>query len=163
MERPNVDPDNGIRFGVIPRSLVMEAWEGCAEYFYPETYVECQECGTGYRTDEDIFCWCGAIVSLMDAEEEVEPCSQAHLDDGYKAHCGIEDGDIWIEKSDYYTYAPLCSPCAPNAGYLGSAHEREYSAEMGFRTYCFDHEWFDGGKAPYPVFRVSDNEEVKCP
>ena len=30
----------------------------------------------------------------------------------------------------------------------------------GVKTYCLGHNWFEGGIAPYPVYRVSDNVQV---
>lgn len=33
-------------------------------------------------------------------------------------------------------------------------------AKIDLKAYCLGHEWFESGKAPYRVFRVSDNSEV---
>jgi len=32
--------------------------------------------------------------------------------------------------------------------------------EGGVKTYCLGHDWFDGDKAPYPVFTVNLDVEV---
>lgn len=95
------------------------------------------------------------------------------LDDGeYKAESG-SDGDVFVTLSPYFTYGPLCSPCAPGAVYLRDGDEE------GAKAYCFAPDWFnwftDDGKeaageydgektsCPYPVFRVSDGARVYTP
>lgn len=74
---------------------------------------------------------------------------------------GGDDCDIFVLRSEYFTFAPFCSPCAPGACYLRDA---DYAGDD--RAYCFGHEWFwdtERGYAPYPVFRVSDGAEVYPP
>lgn len=73
-----------------------------------------------------------------------------------------DDCDVFVLRSEYFTFAPFCSPCAPGACYL-----RDGSYEGDARAYCFGHDWFwdsrhSGGVsiAPYPVFLVSTGEEV---
>ncbi len=78
------------------------------------------------------------------------------LDDGEYQAQDCLDSDIMIIRSPYYTYAPFCSPCVPGAGNLNDAGE----CFGQVKTYCFGHDWFDDGKAPYRVFRVDDNTEV---
>ena len=63
------------------------------------------------------------------------------------------DGDLWITKSKFWTYCGECSPCAPNAGYLTDRRD-------SLKAYCLGHDWFDNGKAPYPVYSVDTDEEV---
>lgn len=53
-----------------------------------------------------------------------------------------------------WTFAQFCSPCVPGAGSLDNP------VEDGAKTYCLDHDWFDGGVAPYPVFRVADDKQM---
>ena len=62
--------------------------------------------------------------------------------------------DIFITKSPYYTTCTFCSPCAPNAGDLS------HPVDGGVKAYCFGHDWFEEGKAPYPVFSVKTGEEI---
>jgi hypothetical protein len=100
---------------------------------------------------------CDSCRLLFDGEDAYgdEPLSFT-LDDGeYKAEQG-SDGDIFIFSSPYYTYAQFCSPCAPGACYLMNPTDTD-----GPKAYCFSHDWFDGGKAPYPVYRVSDGTLVE--
>lgn len=108
------------------------------------------------------------------------------LNDGeYLAWAG-DDGDIMITSSPYFTYAHFCSPCAPGAGYLmqpfkipkgykDTAHTlteispdtesdlyKTLAEATGFpKCFCFGHDWFEDGKAPYRVFNVQTGEEVK--
>ena len=39
-------------------------------------------------------------------------------EDGYKSFQAVDDSDIVIEKSPYYTYAIFASPCFPGGGCL---------------------------------------------
>lgn len=86
------------------------------------------------------------------------------------------DGDIWVFKSPFYTYAQFCSPCAPGACHLG--HPLDVKIQAGIasvaasegaayetfvdsnKCYCLGHDWFEDGKAPYRMWRVDNNEEV---
>lgn len=63
------------------------------------------------------------------------------------------DGDLFVTQSKFWTECGECSPCAPNAGYLTDRREM-------LKAYCLPHDWFEGGKAPYPVYRVDNDEEV---
>jgi hypothetical protein len=165
----NIDPDNGIRYGVIYQNEVLQAWCDSSEPDYgPPT---CGKCGNEAATPEtvvfaddiepewynatrDYHCLhCERSFDSDDAYCE-EPLSH-YLDDGeYHATCG-SDGDIFITKSPYYTRASFCSPCAPGACNLMSP------CEDGDKAYCFGHDWFDDGKAPYPVYRVTDDTLVE--
>lgn len=128
----NIDLETGIRYGVISQNEVLQVWADSSEPYY----------GDIEENDDDDF---------MD----IEPLS-FFVDDGeYKAECG-DDGDIFITKSPYYTYCAFCSPCAPGAGYLMDIRDRE----TGIKAYCFGHDWFDEGKAPYTVFSVKDDSVV---
>jgi hypothetical protein len=76
-------------------------------------------------------------------------------EDGLRASQGGDDSDIFVMSSPYFTRASYCSPCAPGACYLLSPDED------GDKAYCFGHDWFKDGKAPYPVFLVASGEEIK--
>jgi len=75
-------------------------------------------------------------------------------------YCGEEiediDTDIFITKSPYYTLCNFCSPCAPGAGYIMEQNKN------GVKAYCFGHDWFDDGKAPYKVYNVKTDKEALC-
>jgi hypothetical protein len=109
--------------------------------------------------NEVLQAWCdssepyyGESEDGEELPEDAEPLSFEYDGDGYQASCG-DDGDIFIIKSPFYTLCAFCSPCAPGAGYIMSTREK------GIKAYCFGHDWFDGNKAPYPVFSVETNQE----
>jgi hypothetical protein len=59
-----------------------------------------------------------------------------------------------VTDSPFYTFAQFCSPCVPGAGNLDNAMDE------GVKTYCLGHDWFESGKAPYPVYSVTSGELV---
>jgi hypothetical protein len=166
MGRTNKGAD-GIRFGVIPMHALHEwAHESFEDDFGEPTCPHCGAPAVEYDDDKhgeypeirgccDFACeHCERIIDSSDAYSEES--LGASLDDGeYKAQLGT-DGDVFILSSPYYTHAQFCSPCAPGACYLLNPTDKG-----GPRCYCFGHDWFDKGKAPYPVFRVSDGALVR--
>lgn len=94
----------------------------------------------------------------LECEEEDsfynEPTCFIYNEDGYKAEQSFDDCDIFITLSPYYTLCEYCSPCAPGAGYIMSQNPD------GIKAYCFGHDWFESGKAPYKVYSVKTDEEV---
>jgi hypothetical protein len=93
---------------------------------------------------------------LFDGDEAFvdEPVCHTLDKDGYQATLD-EHNDVFLVKSPYYTHAQFCSPCAPGAGHLDNP------CESGPKTYCFGHDWFADGKAPYPVYDVKTGKQVK--
>jgi hypothetical protein len=92
------------------------------------------------------------------SEEEIEfadPCGWEYSGDGYEM-VDCLDSDVMILASPFYTFARFCSPCVPGAGNLNDAGDESH----GVKTFCVGHDWFDGGKAPYPVYRVDTGELV---
>lgn len=155
MGQTNLNRETGIRFGVIPMNDLNEwAWEDF-EADYPDP--ECPECGLDCHASEsrDYACpGCGKCFWSHDVLPD-EPSGWS-LDDGqYKAEVH-SDGDCFIIRSPYYTHAQFCSPCAPGACYL-----RNPTDESGPRAYCFGHDWFEGGQAPYPVYCVTTGLPVE--
>jgi hypothetical protein len=160
----NLDIKTGIRYGVISQHKVLQAWADSSEAVYPEPSeiddIECPECGFLFHVGEGSQ-WGDRITCPNNSAHEFELGENMELEaqgydlnDGeYVAFAG-DDGDIFIISSPYYTYAQFCSPCAPGAIYLMSPTS---SGEKGF---CFSHDWFDDMKAPYPVYRVDNDEEV---
>jgi len=120
----------GFHYGVINYNVVGSAW-----------YEEAQP-NYGEFDHED--------------EDYIDPISWYIDYEDLQAECSDDYGDIFITKSPYYTWCQYCSPCAPGAGYLVNWTEEG----VGAKAYCFDHDWFDSGKAPYPVYRVSDGSFV---
>lgn len=163
--KSNFNPETGIHFGVIPMHEVTQAWADSSEAHYTPT---CGKCGNELPdvetlqgqedvpeiTGDDHYCpTCKEIVAHDDAYGE-EPDEISLDDDGYKA---IQDshGDIMILMSPYFTRAQFCSPCAPGAGYIMNP------VEEGVKTYCFGHDWFESGRAPYPVYSVETGALVE--
>ena len=83
-----------------------------------------------------------------------EPIAFTYDAEGYACSQSGDDTDIFILKSPYYTVCQFCSPCAPGAGYVMN------TVENGVKAYCFGHDCFEDGNAPYPVFRVEDDVQV---
>lgn len=129
----NVDTKTGIHYGVIPQNEVLQVWADSSEPYYGEE----TEDENGESTLDDF----------------AEPLSFILEDGEYVAECG-DDGDIFITKSPFYSMAQYCSPCAPGAGYLMN------ECESGIKTYCFGHDFFDCGRAPYAVYSVKTGERV---
>lgn len=182
MGKTNIDKETGIRFGVISIGSVLQAWADSSEADYGEP--TCPKCGNAVEqivdiTDEEMEKfeqYSGGCTDYVCADCEItldssdaygdEPQCFKFEDDGYEA---VQDGDsteIMIVKSPFFTHAPFCSPCFPGAGNLDSAdsfeaplvHGKPYSDLP--MTYCFGHDWFDGGVAPYPVYSVASGLPV---
>ncbi len=179
----NIDRATGIRFGVIPMNdlhdWAHESFE--ADYGSPS----CPKCGndavdadsegpeaadgeddskTGREEYKVLHRACGDYACdscklLFDGEDAFgEQPIAWNLDDGeYKATMGGDDNDIFILSSPYFTRAAFCSPCAPGACHLRNPHKE------GERTYCFGHDWFEGDKAPYPVYSVETGGRIAPP
>ena len=150
MGKTNVDTDTGIRYGVIHQNDVGEAW---FENAVPIYSTACPYCGDGEGMEEGKICpSCGKTLKWQDFDCQ-ESIGFEYDDEGYVAQSD-EQGDIFITKSPYYTRAHFCSPCAPGACYIACP------CEDGEKAYCFGPDWFEDGKAPYPIYDVKTNELV---
>jgi hypothetical protein len=157
MNTTNKNHSTGIRFGVINQNQVSQAWADSSELVY---FYYCPNCGEeiGEEMPEDGECpKCKHEYKECDFYD-IEPQGFILKDNEYVAHCG-EDGDIFIEESPYYTYAQFCSPCAPGACSLDNPLKNEYHNQNNM-AYCFGHDFFEDGKAPYTVYSVKTNEKV---
>jgi len=154
--KTNIDT-NGIRYGVIHQNEVLQAWADSSEAVYEH---HCPYCGEELDIESPEEMDCPACKkSLKESDWDFnEPSYYKYEEDGYIATTD-DVNDIMIVKSPYYTYAQFCSPCAPGAGYLMKPLEEKIENN---RTYCFGHDWFEGDKAPYIVYSVETNEEIKC-
>lgn len=168
----NIDHETGIRYGVIGHYEVYQAWEDSAEADYGTP--SCGFCGNDAteRVGDDITevddfgarwhryeyrCTYEECAMLLTTDEVVwpdTPIAWTYSDTEYDAQQGGDDTDIFVTRSPYYTLCRFCSPCAPGAGYLTSQDED------GIKAYCFGPEWFEDGKVPYTVYRVSDDSIV---
>ena len=150
----NIDTKTGIRYGVMHQAEVLQAWADSSEPVY--VYC-CPYCGNGPLKKGANAKRCPNCYHKIDPDNDfdyIEPVCFRYEDDGYTCEQSYDDTDIFIMESPYYTLCQYCSPCAPGAGYI--MHE----VENGVKAYCFGHDWFDSGKAPYHVYRVTTGEEV---
>lgn len=166
----NIDPVSGIRYGVIPQHAVLQAWADTSELDYPDP--ACPECGGPVEeyADEahaafprhphwgglDLTCPACRFTYAAEACDADEPTGSSYRGDGYLCMAG-SDGDIFVMRAPYKTRAAFCSPCAPGAVYLLSP------TDDGAWAYCFGHDWFDAGAAPYPVYDVTTEARVDAP
>lgn len=164
----NRDKDTGIRYGVISQHSVMpEAMEDI-EYIYPGP--NCPKCGNDVKEAKgkyrkyahaehecaDYVCHDCRYVFGSESAYADESSGFKYERDGYQlADC--LDSDIFVLKSDYYTFAQFCSPCVPGACSLDSPLN---TADADCKCYCLGHGWFEGGIAPYPIYRVSDDKRL---
>ncbi len=176
----------GIRFGVISQNAVGQAWYDEAEADYGEAC--CPKCGNKAEQGEGKSEQLGngvAVWTEHTKEREEYPLYRKHgccgdyacdnceirfdgedafgdepngfsVSGEIDAHCG-QDGDIFVTSSPYFTYAQFCSPCAPGACYLANPIDEH---DDNNRAYCFGHDWFEDGIAPYPVYSVETGELV---
>lgn len=165
--RTNIS-QSGIRFGVINQNEVLQAWADSSEPDYGSPH--CPKCGNEVKAAKgeyaryehakhecaDYVCHSCKYVFGSESAYGDSPNGYTYDRDGYKAQCG-EDGDIFILASPYFTYAQFCSPCAPGACYLMNALDEPIENNKAF---CFGHDWFDDGKAPYPVYSVETGELI---
>jgi len=151
--KSNIDFVTGIRYGVIQHNDLGNAWyeESSPEYIY-----SCPKCEREVDYEDlDGYCpTCDHKFEDFDFEM-IDPIGFYFKDDNYKAYQGYDDTDIFITASPYYTECQYCSPCAPGAGYITN------SVKDGVKAYCFGHDWFEDGKAPYKVYSVKTEREIK--
>jgi hypothetical protein len=129
---------SGIRYGVISQNQVLQAWADSSEGHYP-----CRDCQFEQGDDNCQYQCCDAVSHYIDDDEY-----QAESDDY---------GDIFITKAPYYTYAQFCSPCAPGACHLENPLSEP---DNDNKCYCFGHDWFEEGIAPYTVYDVKTSKVV---
>ena len=166
--RTNIS-QSGIRFGVIPAHDIGQAWYDDSEpdYGQPQEFT-CPDCGQSVRInsagDPEIN-WGDAVEcpncdksNEIELSDFAEPLAFTYNRDGYKAQQSGDDCDIFILDSPFFTYAQFCSPCASGACYLRSPLE---TPDPDNRAFCFGHDWFEDGVAPYPVYSVATGELIQ--
>lgn len=130
---------NNIRYGVISQNAVLQAWADSSEGYYP-----CRDCQFEQGDDDCQDNSCDAVSYCVN---DGEYCAES---DDY--------GDIFVLKAPYYTFAQFCSPCAPGACYLENPLSEP---DNNNKCYCFGHDWFDEGRAPYTVYDIKTGRIVE--
>ena len=154
----NIDSKTGCRYGVISQHTVGQAWFDEAEPDYGKPH--CPNCGNEVCESEEPYCkdYCCKLCEESFWSDVVygdEPCGWYYEDNDYNLTDCLNN-DIFVLRSPFYTHAQFCSPCVPGAGNLDSP------CADGPKTLCLGHDWFENGVAPYPVFSVETNEEIKA-
>lgn len=172
MGKSNVDVKTGIRYGVIAQNNVGEALAN-SDLVYDYGKPTCPKCGNeaveydlnkdAKEDGDDFDCaehecadfMCLACEYVFGGESAFGDEAQgwSYEDDGYSL-VDCLDVNVFVLASSFYTLAPFCSPCVPGAGDLDNARDD------GVKTYCLGHDWFESGKAPYPVFEVLPGKEI---
>jgi len=159
----NVDYDTNIRYGVIPANSVAW-WDESAEIHY-----DCENCEAYKPCDED------DPTSEKECTNECAGCEASFYIDNeeYEAFQDSQ-GDIFITRSKYYTYAAFCSPCAPGACHLENPLFEDGDTlndlndiiknNSGNKCYCFGPDMFANDceylKCKYPVFEVGTDKLI---
>ena len=177
MGQTNIDKATGMRYGVIPMNdLSSFAWDDILVNGDDLDFAAYkQECKTSIATaignaleelgldrGNDAEELADGIVDDLewDGYENTGDCARYAYDDGEVSIETASDGDVWVLKSLYYTYAPFCSPCAPGAGYLRDAGTDDSNPKV----YCLPKDWFDDEQGcPYPYWTVDGDELVFQP
>lgn len=169
----NLNVQTGIRYGVISMHAIDPDALADIELNYGDP--TCPKCGSNADNYYDAAnrhyehssgCKdyvCEQCKYVFDSEYAYpdEPVGMEYNAGGYAVE-GHNDGDLFVTKSPYYTYAQFCSPCAPGACHLENALlDCDPTCVHGHpRCYALGHEWFENNRAPYRVFKVSDDSEV---
>jgi hypothetical protein len=89
------------------------------------------------------------IQDIFSDNYQNDYCRYRYEKDGYIIEYDNNTNDLTVIKSPYYALRGICSPCAPNGGYLGS--------EGQLPTYCLGEDFFDEyNPMPYECFKVED-------
>jgi hypothetical protein len=172
----NMDADKGIRYGVISRNSVIESGQEIYEdgtnlshqHFFSEVRENLRRALDDYFSDHhyrdgepsDLDKAAGdaldAIEDRLNDRYQEDNDSYRYEKDDYIIETCL-DNDFTVIKSPYFTYAQFCSPCVPGACNLDSP--LDHIPEDGSNAcYCLGHEWFEDGRAPYPVFNMGGAE-----
>jgi hypothetical protein len=72
----------------------------------------------GYIHANYVSYWNDESEADFSGEIDCDEVVYVYKEDGYKAYQPVDDVDIIIEKSPFYTYAAFASPCFPGGGCL---------------------------------------------
>ena len=153
--RSNIDKETGIRYGVISQHSINPDALQDIELEYGEP--TCPECGEPVKESEDNKDYQCKEHGTFWGDDcfHCEPIGMSYESEGYRITDCL-DSDLFILKSPYFTRGQFCSPCVPGAVNLDNP------MESGAKAYCLGHDWFEGGRAPYPVYSVETGEMVEA-
>lgn len=211
--RTNIDPQTGLRFGVISQNSIMpeafdDIFQSSRDLTYEASVAEFKQEIARIESEADLTeilkerfgdraprythtkLWAEAILvdyTLNDGSfaqplddeakeyiwNEIEQTFNDYYEDngerdwlyekeGYKLTNCLQS-DVFVLASPYYTYAQFCSPCVPGACNLDSPldHGKDWQvAVRNNRAFCLGHDWFEGDRAPYPVYSVATGELI---
>ena len=173
--KSNINAETGIRYGVISqnsaelnpdaiediyqhgRDLSFEQYQqdikdklrsALSDYFSDVKWGDKKESKLDIAVND---CW-EVIEENANDQYEGDGSNMLYESDGYKIQ--TTETEFIILESPYFTRAQYCSPCFPGAGNLNT-----YCVD-GPKTYCLGHDWFEGEKAPYPVFSVKGDGQI---
>jgi len=172
--RTNIDPETGIRFGVIQQNhcepeMIDDIWQSgrnlSFESYLAEAKDKLKSALWDYFSDyhhkddpskldvaaNDAF---DAIEQKLSDQYEGQDDTYLYESDGYRIK--TDETDLCILKSPYFTFCQLCSPCAPGAGYIENSCD---PADGGVKAYCLGHDFWQDG-APYPVYSVETGKQI---
>lgn len=179
---PNYDESTGIHYGVISQHSIGpealdEIYHGphstdlAYENWKEQLKAEIKSAAEDYMNSRQLERF---VEHCMDWDDIGESYQGDEIDPRYEEAGYVVnkclDADLFVIKSPFYTYAPECSPCVPNAGNLDSATKQQLAVDVALhevfgekgllKSYCFGHDWFETGFAPYPVFKVGTEDEL---
>ena len=155
--RSNIDHETGIHYGVVQHDVIGSAWYEDSEPHYIFACPYCENELPGEVLDEVVTCPDCETTFNIEEFDCLEPVSFYYDAGGYQAEQSYDDPDIFITKAPCFTYCQYCSPCAPGAGYLTNWTDEG----IGIKAYCFGHDWYESGVAPYPVYDVKTGELIE--
>jgi hypothetical protein len=159
----NFEAKTGIHYGVISQNSVASYFFDDVEYDYGKP--TCPDCENELPDDipddmpDDIDCivdyYCPDCKKGFSSDYVFpeEPFGWHYKNEQYTLTDCL-DTDIFILKSPFFTYAQFCSPCVPGAGNL------DCPCESGPKTYCLGPDYFEDGKAPYPVYSIETGKRI---
>lgn len=159
----NVDPDNGIRYGVINASS-LPAWfwdtvqsegadldyEDAVSAVKDEIKSALRSALSDYAATADCDDLAQTVLDSIEIDcESTGDCTRYRYNKDGLIFETTSDGSIFVIKSPYYALCSYCSPCAPGAGWLES--------EGSVKAYCLPTDWFNDSSAntaPYVAHKV---------
>jgi hypothetical protein len=164
----------GIHYGVIPKddlfNCAEEFFENAKDMSYEEQWQEIKDSINSLNLSDDVISEMLEIAEQDLNDNWNSECSRMRYEqDGFIIEASNDDCDLFIIKSPFYTLAPFCSPCAPNACYLRDGikedeideHGEVKEGSGGIEAYCLPEDWFsEENPCPYKYWEVKENVRI---